>query len=94
MFEWKPYSQHASGPPTVYCWEGKEVARLFDRINGTWFVELDRQRPYEQRRMLDCQSYDSGRRGVELWAERHRERLIRECEQRWAEYLRTQTWRR
>ncbi|WP_422505966.1 hypothetical protein [Stenotrophomonas sp. GZD-301] len=60
--------------PDVIRHRGQWVARLHQRVdNGLWFAELDVQR--ERRHKRPCQSYDTGIIGVELWVERHQDRL-------------------
>lgn len=61
-----------------------EVARLCMRIGGTWYAVLDQHLPYEDRRLRDCATFDTGKAGIELWAARHRERLEREVAAKWA----------
>jgi hypothetical protein len=57
--------------------DGEQVAVLLDRVDGGWSARLECQRagvraPLVLRR---CSSYESGKRGCELWAARHEARL-------------------
>ena len=60
--------------------DGEAIAYLIDRVDGeSWFAVLEMQRPPDAKRPhRDCSSLESGRRGCELWAVRHEERLRRE----------------
>lgn len=64
--------------PTVYRCNGVEVARLCRKVTGEWYALLNQQRPMQPRIVRECVSFESGRRGVELWAERHRDGLLAE----------------
>ncbi|HEY0661464.1 MAG TPA: hypothetical protein VGD21_09135 [Lysobacter sp.] len=80
MFAWTHLgSAITDNPPTVYRLGSTEVARLWQTVGRAWFATLDMHLPHEQRpRPRPCQGYETGRAGVEAWAERHRERLMRE----------------
>lgn len=84
---WRTVHITASGPPTVLELDGVPVVRLMDRVDGGWFALLDYHLGSGQHRSRECTSYESGRRGAELWAQRHMERLQREAvaeRERWA----------
>src|SRR5690606_33021935 len=84
---WKLVHITASGPPTVLELDGVGVARLMERGGGEWFVLLDYHLGVDGHHRRDCSSYEAGRRGTELWVERHRARLEREAaakRERWA----------
>ena len=79
MFHWTHLgSAITDNPPTVYRLGSTEVARLWQTVGREWHATLDMHLPHEQRRDRACKSYGSGVAGVEAWAERHRERLVRE----------------
>lgn len=85
--QWKPVHITASGPPTVLEIDGVGVVRLMERVGGTWFAVLNYHLDKDQQVHRACTSYEGGRRGAELWVERHRERLQREAaarRERWA----------
>lgn len=64
---------------TVLEVNGIGVCRMHGRVNGTWFVQLDRHLPPPSGRVIhpprDCSSYEQGLAGCEIWAARHQERL-------------------
>ncbi|KAF1698005.1 hypothetical protein CSC62_07620 [Pseudoxanthomonas jiangsuensis] len=69
--------------------DGVPVAYLIDKVDGGWFAVLEMQRdPLSKRPRRDCSSLEAGRRGCELWATRHEERLRREV----AEKIATMPW--
>lgn len=81
MFKWAPFSIGLGGNDSYFCC-GMEIARLTQRVDtGQWQAILDMHLG-DARRYRLCTSLESGRRGAELWAERHRERLVAECEGR------------
>jgi hypothetical protein len=85
--QWKLVHLTASGPPTVLELDGVGVVRLMDRVGGTWFAVLNYHLDEDQQVRRDCTSYEAGRRGAELWAQRHMARLEREAaakRERWA----------
>jgi hypothetical protein len=93
-FGWTWLGADIGGREVVYQLGLTQVARLIDRLDGSWFAVLDCHlatvdRP---RRMRDCSSYESGRRGVEMWAKRHEERLRAEVAAQHREWVARQTW--
>jgi len=81
MFQWQPLpiAGNLHGPLVCYLLHRTEVARLSQSGGrGAWRATLDQHRPWEARRVRACASYDTGRRGVELWAVRHADRLLAE----------------
>jgi hypothetical protein len=76
MFKWTHVHANESGPETCYRCDGVEVARITRRIDPDgWVAFLNQHRPFEPRIVKQCTSFEAGRKGIELWAERHRERL-------------------
>lgn len=86
--QWKPVHLTASGPPTVLELDGVGVVRLMDRVDGTWFAVLNYHLTDDRRKVRDCGSYESGRRGAEMWARRHLVRLEREASANRAKWAR------
>ena len=80
MFEWGHLFTWNEGPPTVLRLRGTEVARLSQKQTGEWHALLNQHLGVANpaRVYRDCRSYETGKAGVDLWAERHRERLERE----------------
>lgn len=79
MFEWGPlfsWSEYRA----VYRLRGTEVARLTERVGGGWTAIVNQHRPsFDPCRVKrDCNSFETGKAGVEEWARRHAERLERE----------------
>lgn len=80
MFEWGPlfsWSEYRA----VYRLRGTEVARLTQRADGGgWSAIVNQHLPASDPRRVkrECQSFETGRAGVEEWARRHAERLERE----------------
>jgi|GEM_PF-1807050 len=56
---------------TVLQIGGVGVARLVDRVDGSWFVYLWYHRPEAQKIRRDCSGLEQGRAGAEIWARRH-----------------------
>ncbi len=55
------------------------VSRLVERLDGSWFVNLDYHLPPPHGAALhssrNCQNYETGRAGCEAWVRRHEARL-------------------
>lgn len=77
MFEWGHLTSAINeSEPTVYRCNGIEVARLRQNVaSGIWSAILNQHLITEPRVIRECSSFENGRSGVELWAERHRQRL-------------------
>lgn len=74
--EWRNLSAEPLATPTSLFLGGKEVARLWQRADTrAWFATLDMLKPHRERIDRPCRSFASGKRGCELWVERHAERL-------------------
>lgn len=73
---WAPVTIHQQACPTILEIDGIGVVRLIDRLDGTWFALLDYHKAGHIHRA--CTSLEAGRRGSELWAERHMTRLVAE----------------
>lgn len=70
-FEWNPRS-HLDELPTGLFLDGRIVVSMLARIDGSWVARLHLDdRPDAPLLMRDCRSFESGRRGAELWAIRH-----------------------
>lgn len=93
MFSWEPYTLGRDPARTSLRCDGMEVARLIDRLDGTWFVILERQRDWSKHQRVDCSSLEQGKAGTWLWAERHSERLHAEVADRIALLRSNQRWR-
>lgn len=91
-FKWAPLNPGYPGREVLYKLGITAVARLSDTLAGEWFAHLDYHRPDSNLRR-DCSSYEAGRRGVELWAARHSDRLRAEVNAHHEAWLSRQTWR-
>jgi hypothetical protein len=91
-FKWSPLNPGYPGQEVFYKLGITPVARLSDRLGGTWFALLDYHLP-DVKRVRDCTSYEAGRRGVELWAARHADRLRAEIGAQHEAWVETQPWR-
>lgn len=78
-FYWIKAHQYEKGSPTALALGDVQVARLLDRLDGTWFVRLYCHHgingPLVTR---DCTSFEHGIRGIEAWAKRHEATLRQE----------------
>ena len=78
-FQWIPHTQHAQGPPRALALDSLQVAIMLERVDGTWSVRLDAHRGIPAPLVVrPCSSFEAGRRGCELWAARHCDRLREE----------------
>ena len=93
-FRWTWLGADIGGREVVYQLGITQVARLVDRLDGSWFALLDTHSDCfdRSRHTRDCSSYEGGRRGVELWAKRHEARLRAEVDARHREWLSRQSW--
>jgi len=77
-FKWDRTADFESAQTAIYV-NGMVVSHLVERIDGTWYVKLDCHLPMPAGCILrpsrNCQSYESGRAGCEIWAARHEARL-------------------
>ncbi|MCD7096924.1 hypothetical protein [Stenotrophomonas sp. MMGLT7] len=76
---WHPRWQYDTHATALHL-DGVIVAMLLDRVDGDWFARLECQKlridePLVTRR---CSSFEAGRRGCEVWAMRHLDRLLTE----------------
>ncbi|KAF1702892.1 hypothetical protein [Pseudoxanthomonas kaohsiungensis] len=86
-WKWRGVHLNDTGTPTVLEIEGVGVVRLMERVDHSWFAMLDYHLSgWTHNR--DCSSYDGGRRGAEMWAQRHQERLLRQVREKRAEWAR------
>ncbi len=75
-FQWIPRYQHAAGELAL-VFDGRHVAQLMRKVDGvTWIARLILEgsihAPVDIR---SCQSFDSGKAGIEAWACRHEAQL-------------------
>ncbi len=83
-FRWHSVGTATFDHPNSLLLDSTEVLRLNQRVDdGTWWVSLNNQRDdWTWRKVRDCSSYEQGKAGAELWAERHQVRLRTEVDQR------------
>lgn len=55
------------------------VARMSERIDGSWFIWLWYHRDQAEKVTRDCSSFEQGRAGAEVWARRHLDTLLAEA---------------
>ena len=91
MFEWVYLTSAINDrSKDVYACEGVEIARIGQAVDRRWVAHLDQHLPFDRRRMRVCTDEPTGRRGIELWAFRHSDRLhreVREIEARRPEWI-------
>lgn len=77
MFQWTGVHVNDQGPKTCYRLDGVEVARITRRVDveDGWVALLNQHLVGQPRIIKPCTDFETGKRGIELWAERHRERL-------------------
>lgn len=94
-FKWTWLGADVGGLEVVYVLGTTHIARLIDRLDGSWFARLDCHLDCVDRleRTRNCSSYEGGRRGIELWARRHEQRIRAEVDAKHREWLSRQTWR-
>lgn len=52
------------------------MARMIDRLDGSWFVRLECQKPMSHPLVTrNCTSFEQGRAGTEEWARRNEARI-------------------
>jgi len=83
-FRWHSVGTAPFDEPNSLLLDSTEVLRLHRRVDdGTWWVSLNNQRDdWSFRKRRECSSYEQGKLGAELWAERHQVRLRTEVDQR------------
>lgn len=90
--QWRAITGPAGhGPPDALYLGGHEVARMVERLDGTWFALL--RHPGREALRRDCTSHASGKTGCESWARRHWTVLGADAERRSLEWLSGQRWR-
>jgi len=83
-FQWTRALEHEQVPASVRLGPA-EVARLMQKVDGSWHARLDCQRGMAGPLILrDCRDFESGRAGVEAWVQRHEARLRAEIQQLFA----------
>lgn len=94
-FNWTWLGADVGGRNVVYRCGLKQVARMHQRLDGTWYASLDCHLSDVSKpmRIRSCTSFEAGCRGIELWAERYAERIRREVEEDHQRWLARQTWR-
>lgn len=81
-FRWHAVGTATSDKPNQLLLDSVEVARLSQRVDDhTWWISLNNQRDREYRKHVICSSYQQGKAGAEIWAERHQARLRAEVDQ-------------
>ncbi len=74
-FQWTPRHQHAQDELALTC-DGRHVAQLMRRNTGEWYARLildpSIHSPVDIR---PCQSFESGKAGIEEWARRNEARI-------------------
>lgn len=74
-FYWAPRC-HLDTLPTGLFLHGEQVASMHEKLDGTWLARLTPEDGVEAPlRLRNCSSFDSGRRGCEMWALRHEKAL-------------------
>lgn len=92
VLKWLPITGPAGpGSPDALYVGGTEVARMVERLDGSWFAVL--RYPDREAVQRPCTSYEAGRAGCETWASRHRVALEAHAERRHLTWLAKQTWR-
>ncbi len=77
-FKWAKVADFESQLTAIYV-NDLAVSRLVERLDGSWFVNLDYHLPPPHGAALhpsrNCQNYETGRAGCEAWVRRHEARL-------------------
>lgn len=74
-FHWKPRC-HLDKLPTDLFLGNELVASMLERVDGTWIARLHPDDAmFAPLIMRSCSSFESGRRGCEMWALRHESEL-------------------
>ena len=70
MLEWVFRTQYATVPMSLTL-DGRVVAMMLERIDGTWLARLDALQPTLAPIMTRrCTSFEAGKQGCEQWAVR------------------------
>lgn len=81
-FRWHAVGTASFNQPNALLLDSVEVARLYQRVSEeTWWINLNKQRPDEYRKVKLCSSYGQGVAGAEIWATRYQQRLRAEVDQ-------------
>jgi len=77
-FDWRDLA--SGGTPVRLFYEGREVARLCARLNGTWYAALNQHLPYTDPERVDkgVPSYEAGKGMLERWLVREEKRIASE----------------
>lgn len=83
-FRWHSVGTAPFDEPNGLLLDSIEVLRLSRRKDdSTWWVTLNTRRVDRAlRRAAGCSGYEQGKRGAEIWGERHQDRLGAEVDQR------------
>ncbi|WP_313171500.1 hypothetical protein [Stenotrophomonas sp.] len=77
-FKWAKVADFESQLTAIYV-NDLAVSRLVERLDGSWFVNLDYHLPPPDGAVLhpprNCRSYETGRAGCEEWVRRHEAKL-------------------
>ncbi len=74
-FIWRPRAQYAD-PYTALTLHGQVVAQMLDKVGGGWVARLHLRDGLDAPLVMrHCTDFNTGRRGVELWAIRHEAEL-------------------
>lgn len=75
MLKWVPSTQYDPRLPALAL-DGRVVAMMLERVDGTWLARLDAHLPIPAPIVTRrCTSFEAGKSGCEAWAHRHAERL-------------------
>lgn len=91
--QWRSIYGMGSGAPdrdALYL-GNYQVARMNQRLDGSWYATL--HHPTKGNGDRECTNSESGRRGCEVWAERHREALQAKGAAKDREMIARQPWR-
>lgn len=93
MFTWRRTSGGLDGPNDSLQVCGYEIARLTQRVDGSWLAITRRNLPHQLQHTHVCQSFESGVAGCNAWAARHRDTLLAWGEEKHREWVARQRWR-
>lgn len=78
LLQWAPFTPSSNDPNALFV-ATCEVARLSQRLDGSWFATLTI--PGQTPRHRNCSSYETGKAGCHAWAVRHMNAILRGAEQ-------------